>query len=71
MKKISLIPGSDQTEPAAFSREKMDEASIDSMKLSSLLAENLGHFATLLEDGAGFAVYVRDGEATVTGIKAP
>lgn len=55
----ALVPGEDDNAEGAFCRERMAQAGVDSMTLSSALANRLGPFAALLKDGMGFAVVDR------------
>ena len=69
MREIDLIPAGDSGENAAFCREKMDEAGVDSISLSEAIHQRLGPIASLLRNGKGIALIIKeDGDASVIGV---
>jgi hypothetical protein len=69
MKQIDLIPGLDDEQPAAaFCSAKMEEQGVDAMALTGALNAQLGGFASLLRDGCGVGVILKDGKASVIGL---
>lgn len=55
----------------AFCPDKMAAAGVDSITLSTALANKLGPFTALLKDGHGFGAYVRGDDGSVIGFTAP
>tara|TARA_R110000737_G_scaffold322789_1_gene335212 strand:+ start:1155 stop:1382 length:228 start_codon:yes stop_codon:yes gene_type:complete len=67
---MSITDGETETN-GAFCPDKMAAAGVDSISLSTALANKLGPFTALLKDGYGFGAYVRGDNGSVIGFTAP
>lgn len=55
----------------AFCPDKMAEAGVDVMSLSSALVHALEPFSALLKDGHGFGAYINGDDGSIIGFTAP
>lgn len=68
MKKIDLTAGVDGGE-AAFDPLQISAAGLDSAALSTLLARCFRPIASMLRDGCGVGITVKEGRASIFGLE--
>ena len=74
MRETALIPGKDNEAEAAFDRDAMEAAGVDTFTLSVALPNMFGVLSGLLRDGCGVALVARPGGTVsligLTGVEA-